>query len=372
MALGLLGGRASRRYAFIVLFLLIGLNVYYLSSVSLSSFSSVNDVDYSLWFDRQSPAMSDRVNLIIVPSHAVLLKLDATSMSPSSPSLPPPSPAQLASLYDESNWFLLDYQRGQLATFLSHIDHALTLAAADPRSILVFSGGVTREQAGYLSEGQSYYWAARMLCLHRIALLDAAGEGANYSTSTIHLDPISESTRLLLQESLPSADLDASRLTRASFERVLATSLHAEDFARDSYENLLFSLARFRELSGNLPHHVTVIGLAIKMGRFSDLHRDAIGYPRSRFAYVGIDPQGISEADRTRMREGEQTQSVAKFERDPYACGKDLAGKRAGRNPMRRMHGYLSSCPELVGLLMHCGPGRFPGADRVWAGLPRM
>ena len=39
---------------------------------------------------------------------------------------------------------------------------------------------------------------------------------------------------------------------------------YAEEFARDSYENVLFSIARFKELTGHPPRNVTVVGYEFK------------------------------------------------------------------------------------------------------------
>jgi hypothetical protein len=60
-----------------------------------------------------------------------------------------------------------------------------------------------------------------------------------------------------------------------------------EDFAQDSFENLLFGLCRFRELAGHFPEHVTVVSWRFKEARFA-LHRDAIGWPESRWTYLGV------------------------------------------------------------------------------------
>lgn len=40
-----------------------------------------------------------------------------------------------------------------------------------------------------------------------------------------------------------------------------------EEYALDSYENLLFSMARFREVTGHWPEHVTVVGYGMKQRR---------------------------------------------------------------------------------------------------------
>ena len=88
---------------------------------------------------------------------------------------------------------------------------------------------------------------------------------------------------------LPSADM---------FTRVMI-----EDAALDSFQNVLFSITRFRELTGVYPIRITVVGHDFKRCRFKDLHRIALRWPRLRFTYEGV-PLG-SEADEREASEGE-------------------------------------------------------------------
>lgn len=60
-----------------------------------------------------------------------------------------------------------------------------------------------------------------------------------------------------------------------------------QEHARDSFENLLFSLCRFFELTGHFPDDLLVIGYEFKHERFSDLHRAALRWPDQRFSFVG-------------------------------------------------------------------------------------
>lgn len=69
-----------------------------------------------------------------------------------------------------------------------------------------------------------------------------------------------------------------------------------EDHALDSYQNLLFSIARFHEVTGRWPSRITVVGYEMKRRRFEELHRQAMRWPRSRFSYVGIDAAGDGKA----------------------------------------------------------------------------
>ena len=92
----------------------------------------------------------------------------------------------------------------------------------------------------------------------------------------------------------------------ASVSSLLPPSSHSssalrattEDHALDSYQNLLFSIARFHEYTGRWPSRITVVGYEFKRRRFTELHRAALRWPADRFEYVGIDAQGDSEAAR--------------------------------------------------------------------------
>lgn len=86
------------------------------------------------------------------------------------------------------------------------------------------------------------------------------------------------------------------------------------------------------------------------------MHREAIGFPEESFHYVGVDPEGV---DGAKLKEGELANSVGPYSRDPYGCSEELQAKRAQRNPFHRSHGYYFGCPELRGLLNHCGPEIF-------------
>ena len=65
--------------------------------------------------------------------------------------------------------------------------------------------------------------------------------------------------------------------------------IFVEEFARDSYENLLFAVARFYEITGKYPKKITIVGFEYKRERFERVHRRAIRFPKADFHYVGID-----------------------------------------------------------------------------------
>lgn len=235
---------------------------------------------------------------------------------------------------DDSAWWLLQYQKqqGYPAILSSHIKRGLSLLAADPQALLLFSGGQTRRDVGPISEAASYYYLA---------------EAKGWVPA---LDPASAA----------AASAASARAHREPRERIFL-----EEYARDSLENLLFSMCRYREVVGSYPRHVTMVGFDFKGERFKRLHAAAVGLSASSFTY-----EGLSSGDTFRQVEAEQGEQAAvlAFTADPYACSPELHGKEELRNPFRRSIPYLEACPEIKDLLLWCGPAPYPGlAQLPWA-----
>mmetsp|Transcript_24576 Transcript_24576/g.55941 ORF Transcript_24576/g.55941 Transcript_24576/m.55941 type:complete len:176 (-) Transcript_24576:782-1309(-) len=134
-------------------------------------------------------------------------------------------------------------------------------------------------------------------------------------------------------------------------------STHREQ-ARDSFENLLFSLCRFREIAGGYPERLTVVSFGFKRWRFEELHRSAVRYPRKAFDFEGIDPPGLSPS----VLAGERAHSARPFTHDPYGClEQGLRAKRRARNPFRRSISYPEGCPEIADLIHHCSKALYTG-----------
>ncbi|KAF7975048.1 hypothetical protein HWV62_10539 [Athelia sp. TMB] len=123
-----------------------------------------------------------------------------------------------------------------------------------------------------------------------------------------------------------------------------------EDHALDSYQNLLFSIARFHEVTGKWPTHITVVGYEMKRRRFEELHREALRWPTSRFDYVGID----AEKDGKTAQAGELANGYKPYTQDLYGCHSTLLAKRRSRNIFWRFHSYYTSSPELAHLMNWC------------------
>lgn len=218
-----------------------------------------------------------------------------------------------ASLRDERNWYLEPYQSGMVDTFLTHIRRGVDSAALDPSSLLLFAGGATRPDVGPRTEGAGYWEAAEAL--------DWFGARA-----------------------------------------AVRNRSHVEGFSRDSLENLLFSICRFRQLAGRYPVEIEVVSFEFKRARFEKVHRRALRFPSARFTFTGVDPPGAGGGMRGGFYAKERTDTLAPFSRDPYACKeKVLKEKRMRRNPSLAYHPYPGGCEEIAPLFTYCGHHVYPG-----------
>ena len=200
---------------------------------------------------------------------------------------------------EETSWALGAYQlvQGEARTFLEHMEIGVKAAAKNQRSMLIFSGGKTSREAGSLSEAASYWQVARALEWF-------------------------------------GADAGVERRT------------FTEEHARDSLENLLFSMCRFFEISRRFPKKITVVGYQVKSERFSQ-HLQALGFPSGNFSYMGT--TAVNEAE---MKAGEVRLRAA-YAQDPYGCRGDLAAKRLQRDPFNVGAPYSTQVKVLSALWLH-------------------
>ena len=249
-------------------------------------------------FDYQGKA-ANAADLIIVTGHAVLnFRYDLHRAG-----------------FDDRCWHLLPYQteRGIPQAIEAHIRAGIAAAAANPDALLVFSGGETRRDVGPVSEGSSYFAIA-----------------------------------------------DALYLWGSNSDSVRARTV-TEEYATDSFENLLFSICRFHEVTGAYPRHITLISFSFKQRRFEDMHAYAIRWPSESFSFVGIDPKAPG-FDLALQTEGELENAAKPFESDLYGCNSELLShKRQARNPFQRLNSYRTTCDEIKQLLEYCGPSLYQG-----------
>jgi hypothetical protein len=144
---------------------------------------------------------------------------------------------------NESHWALQSFQRsvgskpGEHLTFLEHIDIALAFQSrsGSDAATVVFSGGHTNPDHPSLSEAQSYLNAAKASQTHR------------------------EVSNIILEE-----------------------------LATDKFQNILFSILKYRAVKGFYPDSIAVVTHKFKTER-AELHRKALRWHRP-FTILGQDP----------------------------------------------------------------------------------
>lgn len=129
-----------------------------------------------------------------------------------------------------------------------------------------------------------------------------------------------------------------------------------EPHARDSFENVLFSLVRSHMVSGQFPTSLTIVGFAFKEHRFVLLHLEALQWT-GRVRYCGnspFPPLPRRQAYFAELAAAEERMAAQPFGRDPYGLRLPLADKKHSRNPFGDTSPYahaMAAHPGLSSLL---------------------
>ncbi len=193
---------------------------------------------------------------------------------------------------------------GEGIRYWEHSKEAARLAGEDSSALLVPSGGMTRQKAGRLAEGES---------LKNLIAYEKYFEFPDLQGRTI-----------------------------------------AETYAKDSLENLIFGICQFQMAEDDYPSAITVVGWEFKRDRF-ELHRQAIRWNRE-FRYVGVN--NPDEGRPLEKAVAGELLKVAALRDDSYLQGPEWRAQREGRNPFGQQHPYRGLLPELVPFFDHLEHGR--------------
>ena len=177
--------------------------------------------------------------------------------------------------------------------YVEHVRSGVEISHRRPSSLLMFSGGQTRAAAGPRSEAQSYFEIAR----------------------------------------------DHDWWSHA--EVVTRTAL--EEYARDGFENLVFSLARFRQVTGTWPSLVVITGWAFKRQRYEAYGR-LINLPLERLEYVGVNQPPSNSL--LAAIDGEKAR-IAELKRAKLRDLLDSDELRTRRDPFSRGNPYVELVADL-------------------------
>ena len=192
---------------------------------------------------------------------------------------------------EDANWYLKPYQNSEPRFFVEHIRAGVELAAADPEALLLFSGGATEKEAGPLSEALGYWKIAEWY---------------------------------------------------GWWGHAVEARAFTEDYALDSFLNVLYGLYRYEQIAGQWPERITVCGWGFKRRRIAELHRKALNW-QLELAYSAVnDPPNLSEA-----RQREEC-TCREFEDDPFGLRPPISEKRKARDHFRRVPPY--TIPDLAAI----------------------
>ncbi|TID29471.1 hypothetical protein CANINC_001951 [Pichia inconspicua] len=241
-------------------------------------------------------------NLIILPCHSVYapeLNREISDLSNND---------RFSKVLDANNWLMASFQKESedQVSFVKHIEMSLLeLHENIGDSVLVVTGGYTKpeieksESAGYIEVAKSVEF-----------------------------------------------------LKNPYFR--IGTNILIEEYARDSYENVLYSICTFYKKFNKFPKKITVVGYGFKKERFVDSHLATLGYKDEsgeHVKYVSVGPfypdkpESMSESDYeekkqlfwSSLRKSEKTNALDLFKLNPFGSkGSKLHEKKEVRDPWNK------------------------------------
>ncbi|KAG8677489.1 hypothetical protein FPOAC2_03597 [Fusarium poae] len=229
--------------------------------------------------------------------------------------------------YDENEWLIADFQRGETLTFIEHIKAGVAALAED-------YGNVTPEkQVGDDKIGFS-----------RSCHFDT--RSTDFSKSWLVFSGAATRKETQISEAAGYKNIAAANdywgllPDEKSRDAVLL-----EERALDSYHNILFSRSLIYSRFKTWPTHITVVSHGFKKERLIDGHCSAIGLNLDRVNFIGIDPPGMIAASKDQDKEDAMKGvglALGEWKDDPHGTGEVLAGKRARRNPWGVWQGHFT------------------------------
>lgn len=226
--------------------------------------------------------------LVIVPGHASFKR-----------EINPENLPSTDDILQDGNFALQPFQKGEPPFYIDHMRAGIELSQhLGNQALLVPSGGFTR---------------------HESVIDPNTVEGTSWSeAATYH----AAAERLGLW--LPGVNREIGKAA--------TMWVQLDEYARDSFENILGGVHAFWELAGRFPDRVVIVGWAFKEERFRQ-HASALGISRSKIDYHGVN--NPPENDLPGAERGEAATRAA-FLEDPFGERGDLAKKRLERDVLSR------------------------------------
>ena len=229
--------------------------------VSQSDSSFIPPIPLSL-SSTLTPAHQELDHMVMIPGHAIWQGCDASHST------------------QDKDWILQDFQKDghHVTTYLKHLTkgyaskavfslwshpdevsrffwgYSAEIAVKDPKALLIFSGFVSSSSPQLPAYTPSH----------------SSGQTRPDSTLTEALSYLRLSkfgnvfTQFQQQQSTSDSSSSRSKGELKEFDRVTT-----EDYAMDSFQNVLFSIARFKEFTNHYPTSSTLSSLSLSLHSFS-------------------------------------------------------------------------------------------------------
>lgn len=262
-----------------------------------------------------------RNHLIILPCHGIW-KIDSTTCIDNCGQL-------------SDQWYLAPFQlegNDHLVFIKQSLRAIEELLFNYDNSVLLFSGSQTKIDAGPISEAQSYF-----ILMKKLVTLATTNDGFEQLSLLFDKETMALLANIIKQLGL--SNITVNTLFSDGY-------INTEEYALDSFDNLLYSVLRFKEIVEWYPKRITIVGFGFKEPRFLNYHARALDIPQNIIRYISYEPEPSNYSqeqlnkyfeDLIRM---EKKNALSLFENDWYAKRDILNKKKHNRNPYKRKPNY--------------------------------
>ena len=264
--------------------------------------------------------------LVIVPCHSVWKHTTQAVESSSS------SNYGFGETADQWDLAPFQYEGNDHLAFIIHALMGVIVVLKDVKNnVLVFSGSQTKVELGPMSEAQSYYYLSYKIIK---AYMEDKPMPECFQNEIIDI----------LKDIVISIQSQPRGFKLSSL--FVPDLITTEEFALDSFDNLLYSIARYNETTSYYPEYITICGFGFKEERFLKYHAEAIDFPINKITYLSNGPypnyETKEEMDQyfNNLQKAENKNALNLFAKDWYGTCEPLYQKKASRNKYRRTPRY--------------------------------
>ncbi|GMM58634.1 hypothetical protein DAKH74_052510 [Maudiozyma humilis] len=264
-------------------------------------------------------------HLIIVPCHSVWKANESENAL---------SKCNLGETTDQWSLAPFQFEGNDHLYFIRHAIGAIAELIHDvDNSVVMFSGSQTKPDRGPMSEAQSYYFLSQKIIQHYIK---------NHETGDCLPDNFDSQLRADVKEICQYLNYQEDNIKTLFSPQNIST----EEFALDSFDNLVYSIGRFYEICDSYPQSISIMGFGFKEVRFLDYHAKAIDFPKSKITCISSGPLPYNyskeqlETYFSNIDKAENKNALSLFEKDWYGTLSPLTKKKASRNPYNRKANY--------------------------------